>query len=39
MNLYIVTGTTRGLGLALAERIARDPGPSGIWRDMRCLRG
>lgn len=25
MNLYIVTGTTRGLGFALAERIARDP--------------
>ncbi|HZZ91402.1 MAG TPA: SDR family NAD(P)-dependent oxidoreductase [Usitatibacter sp.] len=25
MNLYIVTGTTRGLGRALAERIARDP--------------
>lgn len=24
MNLYIVTGTTRGLGLALAERIAAD---------------
>jgi benzil reductase ((S)-benzoin forming) len=24
MNLYIVTGTTRGLGAALAERIARD---------------
>lgn len=26
MNLYVVTGTTRGLGLALAERIAADPG-------------
>jgi len=26
MNLYIVTGTTRGLGLALAERIAADAG-------------
>jgi benzil reductase ((S)-benzoin forming) len=26
MNLYIVTGTTKGLGKALAERIARDPG-------------
>jgi len=25
MNLYIVTGTTRGLGEALAERIAADP--------------
>ncbi|HSN21772.1 MAG TPA: SDR family NAD(P)-dependent oxidoreductase [Usitatibacter sp.] len=25
MNLYIVTGTTQGLGRALAERIARDP--------------
>jgi benzil reductase ((S)-benzoin forming) len=25
MNLYVVTGTTRGLGAALAERIARDP--------------
>jgi benzil reductase ((S)-benzoin forming) len=25
MNLYIVTGTTRGLGRALAERIGRDP--------------
>ena len=25
MNLYIVTGTTRGLGKALAEVIARDP--------------
>lgn len=25
MNLYIVTGTTRGLGAALAERIAEDP--------------
>jgi benzil reductase ((S)-benzoin forming) len=25
MNLYVVTGTTRGLGRALAERIARDP--------------
>src|SRR5438477_7201484 len=25
MNLYIVTGTTRGLGRALAEAIARDP--------------
>jgi NAD(P)-dependent dehydrogenase (short-subunit alcohol dehydrogenase family) len=25
MNLYIVTGTTRGLGQALAERIAHDP--------------
>jgi len=25
MNLYIVTGTTKGLGLALAEAIARDP--------------
>ena len=25
MNLYIVTGTTRGLGLALAERIALEP--------------
>jgi len=25
MNLYVVTGTTRGLGLALAEQIARDP--------------
>ena len=24
MNLYVVTGTTRGLGLALAELIARD---------------
>jgi benzil reductase ((S)-benzoin forming) len=24
MNLYVVTGTTRGLGRALAERIARD---------------
>src|SRR4051812_3000923 len=26
MNLYIVTGTTRGLGRALAELIAQDPG-------------
>lgn len=26
MNLYIVTGTTKGLGAALAEAIARDPG-------------
>jgi benzil reductase ((S)-benzoin forming) len=26
MNLYIVTGTTRGLGAALAEHIAREPG-------------
>ena len=26
MNLYVVTGTTRGLGEALAEQIARDPG-------------
>lgn len=26
MNLYIVTGTTRGLGAALAARIAADPG-------------
>lgn len=26
MNLYIVTGTTKGLGAALAERIARDAG-------------
>jgi len=26
MNLYIVTGTTRGLGAALAERIASNPG-------------
>jgi benzil reductase ((S)-benzoin forming) len=25
MNLYVVTGTTRGLGEALAEAIARDP--------------
>ena len=25
MNLYIVTGTTRGLGAALAKRIAADP--------------
>ncbi len=25
MNLYIVTGTTRGLGKALIERIAQDP--------------
>jgi benzil reductase ((S)-benzoin forming) len=25
VNLYVVTGTTRGLGRALAERIARDP--------------
>ncbi len=25
MNLYIVTGTTRGLGAALAQRIAADP--------------
>lgn len=25
MNLYIVTGTTKGLGAALAERIAQDP--------------
>jgi benzil reductase ((S)-benzoin forming) len=25
MNLYVVTGTTRGLGQALAEAIARDP--------------
>jgi benzil reductase ((S)-benzoin forming) len=25
MNLYVVTGTTRGLGRALAERIAKDP--------------
>jgi benzil reductase ((S)-benzoin forming) len=25
MNLYIVTGTTKGLGKALAERIAHDP--------------
>jgi len=25
MNLYVVTGTTKGLGLALAERIAADP--------------
>ena len=25
MNLYIVTGTTRGLGKALADAIARDP--------------
>jgi len=25
MNLYIVTGTTQGLGRALAERIAQDP--------------
>lgn len=25
MNLYVVTGTSRGLGRALAERIARDP--------------
>ncbi len=25
MNLYIVTGTTQGLGAALAERIAADP--------------
>jgi benzil reductase ((S)-benzoin forming) len=26
MNLYIVTGTTKGLGKALAELVARDPG-------------
>ena len=26
MNLYVVTGTTRGLGKALADRIALDPG-------------
>lgn len=26
MNLYVVTGTTRGLGAALAERIAAEPG-------------
>ena len=26
MNLYVVTGTTQGLGKALAERIAEDPG-------------
>jgi benzil reductase ((S)-benzoin forming) len=26
MNLYIVTGTTKGLGAALAARIAADPG-------------
>ena len=26
MNLYVVTGTTRGLGEALAAQIARDPG-------------
>jgi NAD(P)-dependent dehydrogenase (short-subunit alcohol dehydrogenase family) len=26
MNLYIVTGTTRGLGAALAQRVAADPG-------------
>jgi benzil reductase ((S)-benzoin forming) len=26
MNLYVVSGTTRGLGAALAEAIARDPG-------------
>lgn len=26
MNLYIVTGTTKGLGAALAEQIARDAG-------------
>lgn len=26
MNLYVVTGTTRGLGLALAERIAAESG-------------
>jgi benzil reductase ((S)-benzoin forming) len=26
MNLYIVTGTTRGLGAALAEQLARDAG-------------
>lgn len=26
MNLYVVTGTTQGLGKALAERIAKDPG-------------
>jgi benzil reductase ((S)-benzoin forming) len=26
MNLYVVTGTTKGLGLALAERIAAEPG-------------
>src|SRR5512143_375972 len=25
MNLYVVTGTTQGLGRALAERIAADP--------------
>ena len=25
MNLYVVTGTTQGLGRALAERIAQDP--------------
>lgn len=25
MNLYVVTGTTQGLGKSLAERIARDP--------------
>ena len=25
MNLYIVTGTTRGLGMAFADAIAREP--------------
>jgi benzil reductase ((S)-benzoin forming) len=26
MNLYIITGTTQGLGKALADEVARDPG-------------
>ena len=38
MNLYIVTGTTKGLGAALAERIASDPGNELI-AIARCTEG